>query len=171
MVRRIVSCVKHKRHQNTESPEFLAGDCQNPHKYDRFHPHLRSSAEVIRHEHLHLRQLAQIPARERAGQAKAPSTANRRSPLQKLSPTTGHGASCGIINRSFNGMRRKSERRSCSAAAAVNPDGRQAQTHGSSQPDPGSQAPRLSATSLADLYNSVLKANNRPVRRLFSSSA
>ena len=171
MVRHIVVCVKHKRHKNTESLEFLAGDCQNTHKIDHSGPYSRPSAEVSRHEHLHLRQPAQSPTREGAGQAQTSSTINRQARLQKLPPTTGRWTSCVIINRSFNEIRRISGRRSCSAAEAVNPDDRQARARGSSQPDPGNQAPRLSAISPVDLNNSILKANNRPARRLFSSSA
>ena len=143
-------CAKPNRYENSEIPEILPGDRQNTHKFSSSQQYLRLSAEVNQHKHLHLCQLAQTPARARAGQTKAPSTTNRQGSPQKLSPTTGHGASCGIISLSFNEMRRKFAKRSCSAAGAVDPDGHHARTRGSSQPDPDNQASRLSTISLAD---------------------
>ncbi len=118
MVRHIVLPVKKKKRKNTKFLEFPAGDCQNTRKFDRFRPFSRPSAEVNWPDHFRLRQPAQSPAWERAGPAQIPGTANRQDSLQKLSPPTGRGATRANINRSFNDIRRKSERSSYSAVRA-----------------------------------------------------
>lgn len=118
MVLHIVCCVKHKRHKNTKFPEFPAGDSQNRHKSDRFRPFSRPYAEADQRDRLRLRQPAKSPTWRQAGQAQTPGTTIRQDSPQKLSPTTVHGGTRGIVNRSFNEIRKESESSSCSAARA-----------------------------------------------------
>ena len=77
---------------------------------------------------------------------------------------------CAISECTYNEMRGTLAITLYTAAGAVRPDGNHARNCGPSQPDQPIQEPRLCRNSQTDILISVLNANNRPSRRLFSNT-
>ena len=152
-------CAKSIQHISTYFSEIAPKDWQTADKFACRQPYLRPSVELSPHEHLHLCQPAQSPARERAGQAQVPDIDYKTTSNTRLA---GRKPSCAISECTYSEIRGVFEIAPYAASGALNPDGDHARTRGSLQPDQTNREPLFCSPHLAEFLLQCLKGKQPP---------
>ena len=153
-------CAKSIQHISTYSSEIAPKDWQTADKFACRQPYSQPSLELSRHEHLHLCQPAQSPARERAGQAQVPDIDYKTTSNTRLA---GRKPSCAICECTYSEIRGALEIVPYAASGALNPDGDHARTRGSLQPDQTNREPLFCSPQLAEFLLQCLKGKQTPL--------
>ena len=153
-------CAKSIQHISTYSSEIAPKDWQTADKFACRQPYSQPSLELSRHEHLHLCQPAQSPARERAGQAQVPDIDYKTTSNTRLA---GRKPSCAICECTYSEIRGVFEIAPYAASGALNPDGDHARTRGSLQPDQTNREPQFCSPHLAEFLLQCLKGKQPPL--------